>query len=226
MHQWDTVGKTRENNNSLLGDLGCYLAGEYSADFVSAGINIESAVHVEAFPNDQVLETDFLVGLIESGASPIRGIVANANLSMQREGPDSKSQQGDGLQALEDILQGHLKAGKGYVKGIRWVLNHEPSWPQVHRGDYFTDPQFAAGFAMLAKHGLAFDVQANPHQFKGAAAFFAEHPHTTVVINHMGCLKLSAAGEDASGDEAALAVWREGMAAMAALPNVYIKVCL
>ena len=119
------------------------------------------------------------------------------------------------------------------VVSIRWVLNHEPSWPQVHRGDYVTtDPEFKKGFAKLHEHGLNFDLQTNPHQLKDTAAFLAGFPDTKVVVNHIGCLKLpgdglvTTAGDAQEKEDEVMKVWREGMAAMAALPQVYCKLSM
>lgn len=232
MHQWDTVGETgRPNNNHILGDVGCYVAEHYADQF--SALNVTAAVHVEAFPTNQVAETTFVMDLI-NGGSPIRGIVANANISMQDEGPASTSEQKPGMNELQKVLEGHVaEAGPsqgGYLKGIRWVLNYEPSWPQVHRGDYFTDSQFASGFQLLAQHKLSFDLQCNPHQLVQAATFFSAHPDVPVIINHVGCLKLSdeygRSSLTSSDDKEALETWRAGMKAMAALPHVYVKLSM
>ena len=47
-------------------------------------------------------------------------------------------------------------------------------------------------------------------------------PGVPVVIDHLGCLKLTGGDEDA----AALAVWREGMKALAAVPHVHMKLSM
>ena len=35
-------------------------------------------------------------------------------------------------------------------------------------GDYLTSPEFDAGFALLAKHGLSFDLHCNDYQLPSA----------------------------------------------------------
>merc|ERR1711893_198095 len=130
--------------------------------------------------------------------------------------------QAEGMEALESILAMH-KSTSGLLRGIRWVLNHEPNWPQVHRGDYFTDPQFRAGYQKLQEHGLSFDLQCNPHQLKDAAAFMKDFPAVPVVLNHIGCLKLEG---DAVEQEQQMVVWREGMKALASLPHVSCKLSM
>lgn len=63
---------------------------------------------------------------------------------------------------------------------------------------------------------------------RDAAAFFGAHPRVTVVINHLGCCRLpredppEATGESPAA-RAALAEWRAGMLALAAVPSVHMK---
>ncbi len=51
---------------------------------------------------------------------------------------------------LAHLLQG---GGAKIVKGIRMILNWQPTWPLVERADYVTSADFEAGYAMLAKWG-------------------------------------------------------------------------
>lgn len=103
------------------------------------------------------------------------------------------------------------------------VLNHVPSWPQVHRGDYFTDPLFRQGFETLRGHGLRFDLQVNPHQLRDAATFLEDFKDVPVCLDHVGCLKLEGDAAEISRrwDE-----WQEGMQALAALPNIFCKLSM
>lgn len=63
---------------------------------------------------------------------------------------------------------------------------------------------------------MSFDLQVNPHQLKDAAAFIHDFPATPVIINHMGC----------PHPRADMAVWREGVQALARLPNTYMKLSM
>ncbi len=72
------------------------------------------------------------------------------------------------------------------VRGIRQILNWEPTWPKVPHGQVLADAAFQAGYAKLADHNLSFDLhvcfldrtimcskdvlQINPHQMQDAAA--------------------------------------------------------
>ena len=91
-------------------------------------------------------------------------------------------------------------------------------------------PAFAAGFARLAAHGLSFDLQCAPEQLEAAAALFARHPDVPVVVDHFGKPRLWAA--PIAGPQAHphvrlnLADWRRGMAALAALPHVRVKLSM
>jgi hypothetical protein len=40
---------------------------------------------------------------------------------------------------------------KQNIKGIRVILNWEPTWPKVDRGDFLTSKDFEQGYAALAK---------------------------------------------------------------------------
>lgn len=221
IHCWDQLEKVSKFNNHVLGDCGSYLPEDYLKDMGHGNIKLQSCVHVEAFPTDQVQETKWIDSLASS-VFPLMAIVANANLSLQKENAKSRSTQAEGMEALEDVLKRH-KETSGRLRGIRWVLNHEPNWPQTYRGDYWTDPQFAAGYAKLEQYGLSFDLQCNPHQLKDAANFLKGFPNTPVVLNHVGCLKLEG---EAAEQERALGVWREGMRAIASLPHVHCKLSM
>jgi len=223
MHCWDQLEKVTKFNNHILGDCGTYLPEDYGKDLQAPRhkLTLRSVVHVEAFPTDQVAETRWLDSL-KSDQFPLGAIVANGNISLQKENEKSTSKQAEGMDALEDVLARH-KGASGLLRGIRWVLNHEPSWPQVHRGDYFTDPQFRAGYQKLQEHGLSFDLQCNPHQLKDAAGFFKEFPGVPVALNHIGSLKLEGCVEEQARS---MGVWREGMKSLAALSHVYCKLSM
>jgi len=228
MHCWDQLEKVTKFNNPILGDCGTYLPEDYRADlqYGPGKLKLRSCVHVEAFPTDQVEETRWIASL-KSADFPVGAIVANANISLQKENEKSTSTQAEGMEALEDVLKRH-KETSGLVRGIRWVLNHEPNWPQVHRGDYFQDSQFRDGFKKLEEYGLSYDLQLNPHQLKDCAAFLKDFPNVPVCNNHLGCLKLEG---DLQTDPNWLTseagkTWQEGMQALAELPQVYCKLSM
>jgi predicted TIM-barrel fold metal-dependent hydrolase len=130
------------------------------------------------------------------------------------------------------------------VVGIRMIQNYHATdptltWPQVERGDYWSDPAFFRAFELMLELGLSFDLQLNPHQMLDAAAFFAHFPGVPVVLNHLGCPKyvlllltrgpsltclcVARLNQGADKDAVELETWRSGMAALAALPSVHVK---
>jgi len=219
MHVWDQLETVSKFNNHILGDCGTYLPQDYRKDLQCP--KLRACVHVEAFPTNLVEETRW-VDSLKSSEFPLGAIVANANISLQKEGPNSRSMQEEGMDALVDVLKRH-KETSTLVRGIRWVLNYEPNWPQVYRNDYFTDPQFRAGYEKLKEYGLSFDLQCNPHQLTDAAAFAKDFPDVPVNLNHIGSLKLE--GDDQER-ERRMNLWREGMKSLAALPHVHCKLSM
>ena len=77
--------------------------------------------------------------------------------------------------AVEAVLEAHLRAGQGRLRGIR------PS------GDSdLADRHFLEGCAAVAQRGLSLDLSARGERMRGAAEVAARHPHTPVILNHLG----------------------------------------
>ena len=91
---------------------------------------------------------------------------------------------------LEDVDSGKILAQLAenpLVRGIRQILNHEPSWPRNEQlGDLLSNARWREGYAKLENHSLSFDLQLNPHQFKDAVSLVEKHPETPVIIGHLG----------------------------------------
>jgi predicted TIM-barrel fold metal-dependent hydrolase len=104
------------------------------------------------------------------------------------------------------------------VRGVRFILSwHEdPRKSFVPRSDYMVDRQWLQGFALLAEFGLSFDLMLYPGQMADAARLAARFSETLIVLNHAG----SPADRDAEG----MSRWRRGLRALAAQPNVRIKI--
>eukprot|EP00624_Nannochloropsis_granulata_P004385 evm.model.NODE_31868_length_15142_cov_18.426628.2 len=222
-HIWDASTLPNPNLGELtLKALPVYSFLKYEQD---CGVGVAGSVHIEAIVGqaegaavvlDPVAETRFV--LEQVGAEGVKNvnIVAFVKLSAMPE-----------AQAVIDAHK-HLAAER--FVGVRMILNHssdDPSltWPQVERGDFLTGgvPSFKEGFALLAPRGLSFDLQVNWFQLRDAATFLQAFPETVVIVDHMGCLKLGAGDEE---DAKRIAVWQEGMKALAAMPNVYVKLSM
>jgi len=172
-----------------------YLLDDYLAD--AAGWDVRGIVHIDAGADaaDALAETDWLQRIADARGMP-NAIVAFAAL----DDPD-----------VAALLAAH--ASRANVRGIRHIVNwHADSKRTYTARDVTRDEAWAAGFALLGTHGLSFDLQAYAGQFPGLAPLIARHPEIPVIINHMGMI---IPGEEAE--------WRGGMAALAALPNVSVK---
>ena len=105
------------------------------------------------------------------------------------------------------------------MRGIRQIVNHEPSWPRnADRGDFLDQPAWQQGFARLEELGLSFDLQLNPHQFRKAARLVARHPGIPIVIGHLGSPTL----DDLRDGK----VYWDGLEALADIEQVVLKVSM
>jgi predicted TIM-barrel fold metal-dependent hydrolase len=78
------------------------------------------------------------------------------------------------------------------------------------------DPRWRRGYALLERYELSYDLQAPYGQMPEAADLARAFPRTTIVVNHTALpVDRSAAG---------LAAWRRALQAVAAPPNVAIKI--
>jgi predicted TIM-barrel fold metal-dependent hydrolase len=174
-----------------------YRLDDYLAD--ARGWDVRGIVHVDAGadPADALKETDWLQALGDARGMP-NAIVAFAALD------DPK---------VEMLLAAH--GGRRSVRGIRHIVNWHPDPVRTSTPrDVTRDEAWAAGFALLGKYGLSFDLQAYPGQFPALAPLLERHPDVPVMINHAGMM----VGE--SGREE----WRAGMRALAAIPHVAVKI--
>ncbi|WP_175824174.1 amidohydrolase family protein [Burkholderia sp. BCC0419] len=78
------------------------------------------------------------------------------------------------------------------------------------------DPRWPVALERVAAHGLSWDLRVPFWHLGDAAAMLADAPDVDVVLEH--------AGLPCDRSEAGLARWRSGMAALAALPRVTVKI--
>lgn len=180
-----------------------YEVADYLAD--AEGVEVLKAVHIDAAhdPAAPLEETKWLQSLADAPAS--RGlpnaIVAYADLSA----PD-----------VDALLAAH--AAHRNVRGIRQTLNVHPDPFYDYVGRHFMrEPPWRRGFARLQDHGLSFDLQIYPSQMIEAAELAREHPATPIILNHSGMFV-------DRGSVAGWRAWRDGLRALAACPNVCIKI--
>lgn len=185
-------------NGNVAAIASTYGLADYRAE--SANWNVVGMVHVDAGADmaQALEETDWLQGIADDSGMPT-AIIAFAALDDPHVG---------------DLLAAH--AERRNVRGIRHIVNwHCDSRRTYTPRDITGDEAWARGFALLARHGLSFDLQAYPGQFPALAKLIERHPDIPVIINHAGM------GVDL--DAIGTADWRDGMKALAALPHVSVK---
>jgi len=165
--------------------------------------DLAKSVHVQANfdPADPVGETRWLdaVAALPASRGCPHGIVGFADFSS----PD-----------VQRTLQGHAQSPR--MRGVRQVLNRHPD-PRLNRAehDYLADARWSANVGLLREYGWSFDVQVYHHQMTQVAALARRHADVVFVLDH--------AGMPVERDAAALQGWRRGMQALAACPNVMVK---
>ena len=175
-----------------------YLPDDYQND--AAGYNIVQTVYVETEwdPTDPVGETRYASGIAARFARP-NAIVAQAWLNR----PD-----------VADVL-----AAQGAFPLVRSV-RHKPEGPAAPDevgtiSTLMSDPIWRSGFALLATHGLAFDLQTPWWNLHEAVALAQDFPDTAIILNH--------AGLPSQRDADSLAAWRAAMARFATCRNAVVK---
>ncbi len=103
------------------------------------------------------------------------------------------------------------------LRGIRQQLHwHEKAlYRFAARPDLMDDPAWRAGLAEVARRGLLFELQVFAGQMEASARLVRDFPQASFVLMHAGML------EDRSPD--GWTRWRTGMRALAAAPNVHVK---
>jgi predicted TIM-barrel fold metal-dependent hydrolase len=176
-----------------------YLIDEYIADAQAGGIT--QSVYVQAnWPLDQVLaEVRWLNELNQATGWPM-AVVGSADL-FSADAVDVMNKQ----------------AALPIVRGTRLQLHwHErEEFRFAPAPDTMKDPVFRRNIGALADLGWLFELQVFSGQMADAAELVAAFPDITFVLIHAGMLT--------SRDEAEVREWRAGMARLAELPNVVVK---
>ena len=181
-----------------------FLIGNFLAG--AEDVPLQKSVHVQAewdHDSDPVGETVWLQDVADSPAS--RGIpnaiIGYANLADPN---------------VEDTLARHAEFANW--RGIRDMLNwsDDPALRFAERGDLMRDPQWRAGYRLLAKFNGSFDLQVWPWQLAESAALARDIPEVPVVLNHTGMPR--------DWNEDGIALWRDGMRAIAGAKNISVKI--
>lgn len=203
---------------------GLYLAEEFEAD-ISSGHDVRSTVFVECGaryftvgpktlrPVGETLFVDAIAGRSAARARPpciAAGIVAYADLSLGS--------------AVAEVLERHHAASPHRLRGIRYSLtwDEEPAarGAALHAG-MVNSPAVRDGLACLERFGLSFDAWLFHPQLSGLVPIAASLPRLPIVLNHLG--GPLGVGRYKVNRVEVFAEWYRAMSALAALPNVYVK---
>jgi len=177
-----------------------FLVEDYRA--ASADHNVVKTVHMEAEwdPSDPVGETEWLHALHDRTGYP-HALIGQAWFARSD---------------IEAVLKGHTAFP--LMRSIRQKPAAAPSPDAFTPGlpGSMADPAFRAGYGLLARFGLHYDLQ-TPWWHLGEAADLArDFPDTLIILNHTGL--------PADRSRAALAAWREAMEVFAHQPNTAVKI--
>jgi predicted TIM-barrel fold metal-dependent hydrolase len=115
---------------------------------------------------------------------------------------------------VDALLEAH--ADHPRVRGIRQIVNwHVDPLRSYTPRDLTLDDDWWRGFGRLGHYGLSFDLQCYASQMAGLAPLIRRHPEVPVIINHLGMPIIS--------EREGMARWRHGIRALAACPNMFIK---
>ena len=174
-----------------------YLPPDYRADAMPYVVEGSVYVETEWDPRDPIGETRYVGTLIREHGLP-SVVVAQAWL----DAPDAA-----------DVLA--RQASFPFVRSVRHKPRANPA-PGDSRPGGTTDAAWRRGYAELARNNLRFDLQTPWWHLHEAAALARDFPDTPIVLNHTGL----PADRSASG----LDGWKRAMAALAACPNVAVKI--
>ena len=201
-----------------------YLLPELAAD-LNSGHNVRTTVFIEVRtkyrtdgPKEMrpVGEVAFVEDLATESASGKYGraqvaaaIIGYADLKL-----------GEQVAPVLDAMQA---VSPTRFRGIRHSVGWDPSPELVNRdieGTLSSD-QYRAGARELARRGLCLENSLYHPQLTELAAFARTLPDLTIILNHIG--GLVRIGPYANRDDDVLPAWRRGIAAVAACPNVILK---
>ena len=207
-HLWDLSGPLSypwltHPEFAWLGDYSTlgrdYLPPQYRRD--SALHNVVATVHVEAEADRrfQVEETAWVSELNARYGMP-NAVVAHAWVDT----PDA-----------EEIIA--RQAQFPLVRGVRTkpIIAATPNDSVRGQPRSLQDPKWIEGLDLLTRHGLSWDLRLPWWHLAEGADVVRQHPDLPVVVNHTGY--------PWNRDAESLALWRAGMAALAANDNVMCK---
>lgn len=203
-----------------------YLLEEFLRD-LRTGHNVRASIFVDAHTMyrssgpeamKSVGEVEFVNGIAamsDSGAfgdtKVCAGIVGGVDLTVG--------------EAVEDVLVAHVQAGGSRYRGVRGsrlVYDEDPKILGARgRPRLLLDPKFRAGFKLLHRFGLSFDVFLFEPQLPDLIDLARAFPDTQIILNHVGAP--IGVGCYAGRREERFALWLENIQALAGCDNVAVK---
>ena len=161
-------------------------------------------------------EVEFVQGLAAASASGVYGpsraaaaIVGHADLKLANK--------------VEPVLQMLQAASPNRFRGIRHNVswNTDPVFEDRETEGIMADSNFREGAKVLAGMGLSLDVMLSFPQLPELADFAKSVADLPIILNHIG--GVNRIGIYAERHDEVMATWRDGIAAVAACPNVTVK---
>jgi L-fuconolactonase len=127
------------------------------------------------------------------------------------------------LPNVDAVLEGQIAAAGGRFRGIRQIAAHDPAIvgasSYVPPPGLMDDPAFRRGLKRLPAHGLTFEAWIYHPQIKSLTEVARECPDVPIVLNHFG----GPLGVGPYKRAEVFPQWRADIEALAACPNVYVK---
>jgi len=126
---------------------------------------------------------------------------------------------------VRETLEKQIAVSDGRLKGIRIYVNFDPhgfvDWGNEPAQGLLSDVDFLRGFDVLTELDLVVDIMGLFHQLPEIAEFARTHPDSKIVVNHLGgpC----GVGPYREESEGAREGWLSGIRAIAAQPNIFLK---
>ncbi len=212
-HLWDRKGMQYEAAE-LVEDLDC-------GHDIRATVFVQCRTHYRT-DGPAVLrpvgETEYVVRLAEQidrehpRRHACKGIICHADLAS-----------GDDLKVA---LAAHMEAGAGRLRGVRhstaWDADPDVFNPELGGGPHaLADERLRTGLAYVASQGMTFDAWVYHPQIDEVTALARACPQATIVLNHAG--GPVGIGTYADSRVTVFADWSRSMHALAACPNVVVK---
>lgn len=203
-HLWDLdrfrlpwLAAAKELNRS-------FVTGDYLE--ATRGLNVVKAVYMEVdvAPEQQVDETEYVLGLCQDPAAPTAAAVISGR-------------------PASDQFKNYITRFKDspYIRGVRQVLHAADAKPGLCLQD-----DFVRGIRLLGEMGLSFDLCMRPAELLDGAKLADECPDTRFIVDHCGNADPKAFGDKqrANAADHQADQWRGAMEQLAKRKNVVCKI--